>query len=134
MPVTITWYAPRRVVMVRPHGHITIDDNRLINSSLVEYLAAGDPPVHLLFDQTEVLSFPMDIHQLRDALTVMHHPAVGWVVIYSAPNRVADFVNSLLATIARVQYRKFANRRQALDFLMEQDATLKPLFDALDDA
>ena len=125
MPIDISWYVPQRVISMRSYGDITIDDTIAANHQLITLFDSGIPLIHTLVDQTELKHFPISLNDLLDSLSVLAHPELGWTVVYGKPNKLADFIGGMIARMARVRYRKFNSKMAAINFLVDQDSSLR---------
>ena len=58
MPFQLSWYFERRILYQRVYGDVTPEEMVQTNATLIEHLRAGDSPVHLLLDLTQMGKFP----------------------------------------------------------------------------
>ena len=124
MPIDVNWYVPDRVIMMRSHGDLTIEEAKAANKKILEFLDLGKPLIHTLVDQLDMGNFPISLRDNKDALSAIKHPNVGWTVVYGNPNKIADFISGMIARMGRLRYRKFTSKEEAIAFLADQDPSV----------
>jgi len=129
MPFEMSWYLPKRVVLLRYYGHATVEDIDRVGDVSVQYVLEGTPPVHIIADMTEVETFPTNLRQSARAIRTIKDPAMGWTVIIST-NPLMRVIIVTLSRLAGFRFHIATSREQARAFLVGVDATLKELLDA----
>ena len=129
MPIDISWLVSDRVVYMRSYKDVTLDETRQANAQIITMLDNGTPLVHVIINQTELGNFPISVNEYRNVLTAMTHESLGWIVVYGPARPMADFIAVMVARLGRLKYRKLALRAEAIQFLVQKDASLKPHFD-----
>ncbi len=123
MPFQMGWHKENRIAKVLIYGDVTLAEVTSLDQEISEYLNEAELPVHILFDATQVNTFPTNVLQLREAITCITHPQLGWIAFIddgSPSNPLLNMLSQLLGS----NYRAFGNVKMGLDFIKSQDASL----------
>jgi hypothetical protein len=132
MPYQATWYAHKRVMLLRLLGNVTLDDAAEAHRCIVQFLNEGRPLVHILTDLSEVEQFPTNLAALQHAMPPIDNSDLGWMLIYGAGNPMLRFVTSTITQLMMPgsRYRMLNTLDESLTFLKGQDTTLGNLMSA----
>ena len=122
MGYSVTWLYPPRLILIEYIDKVASTDITGQTDTLGEVLKDGTTPVHLLVDLSRVKEIGLGLGDLK-SVAVKTHDEVGWMAVI-APNPIFRFFASIGIQMSRGKYRIFANRDDALKFLIEQDPTL----------
>ena len=128
MPITVTWYIPKRVISIQLDGDIRDDELHGLNQQLHHMLNVSEPLVHVLVDQTHIGKFPINLKEIRETLTVMQYEGFGNIIMYGKVNPLGEFVSGMLARMAGLKLRTFLSAQGAQEFLLSQDVSLESHF------
>lgn len=124
MGYAVNWLYPPRLVLIQYLDKVVKDDILNQTETLAQVLdESGQAPVHLIVDLSDVVEIGLGLSDLKSVATKAHD-SVGWMAVI-APNPVFRFFASIGIQISRGKYRVFANRADALKFLIEQDQSLR---------
>jgi hypothetical protein len=124
MPYRLSWYSEdKRIILGEISGDLTLADIEHFSADMNDYLAEGSAPVHFLLDAANLVRFPTNIGVLRQAVTFLGKPALGWVVIMGGSSLMLTFAQ-LLMQLTPTRYRKANSLDDALQFLAGVDETL----------
>ncbi|MBI1281477.1 MAG: hypothetical protein GC179_25345 [Anaerolineaceae bacterium] len=128
MPYEVSWYIERRVVSTVLTGDLSLRDAESASLLTSEFILKGQPPlVHLIADTTNLGKFPTNLSLLNgEASHHLRNPLLGWMIVISS-STATRFVSSIMTQVARVRFRMFATWDQSIDFLLNQDETLREL-------
>lgn len=132
MPVEVSWYLEGQIIYVRYYGDVSIEDKRIGAEKEYELLEAGTVPlVHVLLDIGDQTSSPTQIGEIQKALDkALNHPAKGWTLAFGKEEfRMENFVNTVVTQAYSARYRTFATEREALEFLVYVDSSLKSVIE-----
>jgi hypothetical protein len=130
MPSELQWYTPgKRVIYGRGLGHVTLEDVKEWNDTILSLLEEGIPPIHLVADFTGVISMGVSLLHLRSAMSYVKHPALGWTVTFGN-SAVLNILGRIVADLSHVHFHGFRTKKAALEFLIKQDASLAALIEA----
>jgi len=118
-----SWYIPNRVVYLNLSGDISMDDAIDMGKTNLDFLNAGEPPVHFIIDATEIGSAPLRLSLATEASSWVKHDNIGWVVIVG----MSGFPKFLLTVIHNTLRFKMGNANsipEAVEWLTKNDATL----------
>lgn len=119
-----SWFIKDRIIFSRPVGDISIHSVQEHADYVVNMLAEGTSPVHLVVDARFITQAPTNLLALSKATTFMDHPSLGWILTITT-NSVIRFLAGMVPQIGRVKYyRVFPDLDQSIKFLKEQDKTL----------
>lgn len=122
MPIDVTWYVPNRVIMMRPHGHITIREAIAADTKIIALYKQSSGVVHTLVDQTDLDETQnIGLHEAQKVFTAMKHPRCGWSVAFGKPEPSVDLLESITARFGRLRFRSFLEHEDALNFLAQRD-------------
>jgi hypothetical protein len=126
MPYQATWYAHKRVMLLRLLGNVTLDDAAEAHRCIVQFLNEGTPLVHILTDLSEVEQFPTNLAALQRVMPPIDNSNLGWMLIYGAGNPMLRFVTSTITQLMMPgsRHRMLNTLDESLAFLKGQDATL----------
>lgn len=128
MPHIVNWLIENCLVLIKVSGDVSVEDAEVINAEVVALLRAGEPPVHVLSDLTELRKFPFDLIGMRRALSYLQEPNLGWVMAYG-PSSIASSFARLLTSLVRVRLRFVRDQADALNVLAGMDARIKALIE-----
>ncbi|RMG86802.1 MAG: STAS/SEC14 domain-containing protein [Chloroflexi bacterium] len=123
MPFEISWYIPKRVILSRLVGDVTEDDMHGMFDLSIAMLDEGQPPVHMIADQTAVGKFPNNLSAMQ-FMVRKPHPNMGWVVVVSS-NRVARFLTNILFQVMPVPTKMVDTMDAALTYLNHVDNSIQ---------
>lgn len=121
-------------IFVRFGGDVTVEQIAVAYKRSAELISEASRTVHLLHDWKQVESFPQQLNELvretRPYRGSREH--LGWVVAYGQENHLMKFLGNLFFQIARIKFRMFTDREDALRFLIRIDDDLPPLAPLVD--
>jgi len=119
------WLVEKRVIFGYAYGELTNDEMAIHNARMIELLDSAEPFVHALLVTHPDTELPMpSVTAGRNILSFVNHANLGWNVIVHNPNSIMAKLSVVLAKIARVRYRQFADIDMAMSFLQEIDKTV----------
>ncbi|MBL8153370.1 MAG: hypothetical protein JNM70_04230 [Anaerolineae bacterium] len=130
MPHEVEWWIDRRVIRVTPTGRLEVAHVAEMDSRVIQLVAAGDPPVHIVMDLETVTHYPPTLETYLPIVRPSPHPEqLGWVVVVEAQDAALRFIMTVLSQLLGVRGRVYSTDTlvEALHFLREQDATLPSL-------
>jgi len=122
MGYSVDWLHPPRLILIQYSDRVVSTDIISQTNRLGEVLKDGAPPVHLIVDLSLVKEIGLGLSDLK-SVAVKTHDEVGWMAVV-APNPIFRFFAAIGIQMSRGKYRIFANRDDAMAFLVEQDPTL----------
>jgi hypothetical protein len=133
MGYEISWYIPGRVVQAVFTGTISSEEAAAASAMTAQYIQDGDLPlVHLIADTTRLERFPTNLNLLnRSASKHLWQPKLGWTIVIST-NSTTRMISGIITQVARVRFRMFPTLSEGVQFLTDQDATLRDQLPALD--
>ncbi|MBA3874826.1 MAG: hypothetical protein H0X30_37335 [Anaerolineae bacterium] len=128
MGCEISWYIPGRVVKAEFSGDINLQEAEAASELATQFIQSGEPPlVHLLADATKLERFPTNLNLLnRSASKHLWQPKLGWTIVIST-NSTTRFISGIITQVARVRFRMFPTYSEGLNFLADQDSTLRDI-------
>ncbi|MFN8451322.1 MAG: hypothetical protein U0521_22755 [Anaerolineae bacterium] len=129
MPVDVSWFLDKRVLMCRFQGNVTIEELRDLAQTGIDSLETCSYPVmHSLYDAAALTSLPINLQSIAHAASRPYaHPKMGWIAIYNAHVPILAFAADMILRLFRVRYRIVNTQADALDFLNAIDPDLPPL-------
>ncbi|RMG85111.1 MAG: hypothetical protein D6712_10030 [Chloroflexi bacterium] len=125
MPYTCDWLIPNRVVLMRFEGEISTADVIEAYHTLRPYCAqVSDGQFHICIDVQGVNAYTQEIVRLRNKIRLGELDKYGWITIIGH-NPVAIYSITTLCHMLHLHFRVFSIAEAAMDFLVQQDATLK---------
>ena len=128
MGYEISWYVPGRVVKAVFSGDINLQEAEAASELTAQFIQSGEPPlVHLLADTTKLERFPTNLNLLnRSASKHLWQPKLGWTIVIST-NSTTRFISGIITQVARVRFRMFPTYSDGLNFLADQDSSLREI-------
>ena len=126
MPFEISWYQPHRVIYWQVWGQVTLEDVAQMRQGQQNFLSEGTMPVHTLANIGDVVDFPTDLRQLKEALDGVNHPHLGWILVVGTASPLKRFVTTTVTQIVipSVRLRMFNTMDEAIEFLKHVDSTV----------
>ncbi len=125
MPYTCDWLIPNRVVLMGFEGAISTEDVIAAYHTLQPYCAqVSDGLFHICIDVQGVSAYTPEILRLRNKIRLGDPEKYGWVAIIG-DNPIAIYSITTLCHMLHLRFRVFSITEAALNFLVQQDATLK---------
>jgi hypothetical protein len=129
MPTKTTWYQENHVIISRVEGETTLQDIIDVDAEVVARIRQGakvTPLVHFILDMRAMTKIPVNLVEIRRALTHLKEPALGWTVV-AGMSPVIRFVAGMITQMAGVRFRMFPTLEEAVSFLISQDESLADL-------
>jgi hypothetical protein len=130
MPHGVEWWIERRVIRVTPVARLEVAHVADLDSRVIQLVAAGSSPVHIVIDLEAVTQYPPSLESYLPVVRPSPHPdQLGWVVVVEAQDAALRFIMTVLAQLLGVRGRVHSayTLSEALWFLREQDASLPSL-------
>lgn len=123
MALELGWHRENRIIKGQFVGDLSVEDLIALGKTAQEYVEQGVAPVHFVVDVTKMGKFPQNVVVLRNSLSYLKNPKMGWNVIVGTPAIVAAFAQ-IIARVTGVSYKNVATMDAAMEFLERVDATL----------
>ncbi len=123
MSYEATWYHEKRVILVRIEGNLSQEDARVYSDDIYQMMDEGIAPTHVIADLTKIGEFPHSLISLKNAARYLEHPKIGRIVVIGGP-LLAQVFAGVLTRVARINYRSAQTVEEAIQLLVEDDATL----------
>jgi hypothetical protein len=109
-------------------GEITLQEAEAASELTAQLIQESDQPlVHLVADTTRLDRFPTNLNLLnRSASKHLWQPKLGWTIVIST-NSTTRFISGIITQVARVRFRMFPTYEDGLQFLADQDSTVREL-------
>jgi hypothetical protein len=122
------WCVPGRVVFIRYHDEITLEDYRGVAKTMLEAFEEGSPlPVHNIVDYTYMKAMPDTISGGAKALSHITDPRYGWSVVVHAGNPLVKMRTAIMLQVKGDHFTSVETVQDAVEFLNEADDTLAGL-------
>ncbi|MCA9894433.1 MAG: hypothetical protein KC615_15695 [Anaerolineae bacterium] len=129
MPHEITWLLPERVLQMRVWGKVTRDELVQIGQTMTAHLEGVNGKIDWVVDDSNQEELPIQLSDLRRDLSFFRHDSMRWIVAVGKTSPVVNLAIPIVASLMRVQLKRFPTMEGALDFLNKQDPSLA--FDSL---
>ncbi|MEL6310675.1 MAG: hypothetical protein AAFQ52_21240, partial [Chloroflexota bacterium] len=117
MSIIYRWEIPNRVLWVDVGAKMSLAEVHAMDNTLTAYLDACDKPLHIIFDNTTLATFPTDVRVLAATVQFPKHPNLGWRVIYGE-SKLVRFLGQLSSKIiAATRFRYVDDLTTAYAFL-----------------
>lgn len=120
----VKWYQERRIILVHLADDVSFDEVKLNNQEIIQLLEQGQAPVHLIFYAQDLKTSPTNIKELRDALSFLKHPNMGWIINIGT-NALNNFVSKVVANFFRIKVRSAKDFAEAQVVLQRLDLSLE---------
>ena len=126
-----SWLVTGRVIKAQLHGVVGLDDLRTGNQLISRLLdESSSPPVHVIFDCTDVQSISLSALQVVGSLRYLKHPSLGWLVAAGLNGELrgaAQFIASITTVTTSAHIHFCDTQQDAFTFLEGADTTLSDL-------
>jgi hypothetical protein len=126
MPVTVHWLIPNRAILFTGFGTVLLPELVEGNSLILELLAQGQPPIHVVSDTSQNLTFPSPL-DMRNAVTYLNSPVVGQAVVGGVGNMFLHFIVKMMGKMTNKPITLHNSVEEALRYLQRQDPSLPDL-------
>lgn len=128
MGYSIKWLVEKRILYTEYYGIVDVETSRRISARIVDLMAEGQAPVHIITNQSHITGTNASPKKLIDAFKPIYDsPARGWLIYYGQKNKFVAMVTSIIAQFFVAKYRYVANLETALQFIQESDPSLENL-------
>lgn len=126
MESSVRWYYEDKIVGVVSAGELSVEDVRNMAATINSLIGASESPlVHVIIDETNLISMPTNIKQIVDATsTFLSNPQLGWFIIYGNDNMILKFVGQVATSMKKLRHRRFSTLHETLEFLISVDVSL----------
>jgi hypothetical protein len=109
------------VLSVDVWGELSFSDVQQVNRELLPYFHRAAQPVHVVVNVSRLQTYPLSVSRIRSACEAMSHVRMGWLVVYGVEGVVIPIMLSVIADLARFEYKIVPAAADALQFLHDQD-------------
>ena len=67
MPIKVSWYIPKRVLLAKSTGINTNEDVLAVNQEYLAFLEEAEFPAYLISDETEIVRTDISLSTVRDS-------------------------------------------------------------------
>ncbi len=124
MAYDIAWYQERRIIFSTFLGIITLDDLSAWSKSMVDYLYAGEKPVHLILDTTHVTKIPTQAAAIQKHVTYIYHPHLAWNIVIGGSATVNMVIHGMTG-MSNARFAIAATLTEAVAILARSDRSLE---------
>lgn len=125
MPFEVSWYEPSRVILIRTVGDLSAEELSQSGDALRKYIEAGDIPIHLIADLSQLGKVPTSIAEIRKALGSLNKLSSS--IIVGANNPVIKFMASVFAKLGGYEVRTVSSIDEAIEVITRLDPSLQHL-------
>ncbi len=119
------WFVENKIIITDFIGDISLDDLKSSGMQVMQLLEQSDSPlVHLITNETDLLSLPSSIKEMSESSPFMKHPQMGWMIMYGSEDRLAKFKAAIVTGIVQTRHRRFLTLQESLEFLVAMDKSL----------
>jgi len=125
MSINISWYMENRILFIKVPQEVSIEEIKYMSSQISDAIQVGEAPIHVIFDASEMQTFPNNVKSLMQAMQIfLKHPKMGWNFAIN-PNRLILFLGTVVSrALGMNKYRAVASVDEALEILYRVDSTL----------
>lgn len=124
MSVSITWKIERRIIYVDFSGGVTVEEIEHASRAVVQYIRAGQAPVHVIADMIGVERYPREFGRLVGAIPNLAENNLGKTILIGNNDRLVQLMVTVIRHAVQIDLRMFENMDRTLTFLQETDPTL----------
>jgi hypothetical protein len=95
-----------------------MEQNARMGTAMIE---AGTAPVYSLVDASKIEQFPLKLNEMKGVFEQGSSDKLGWIIIYSIPNRFISFLATTFAQLIRKRYKVVDTLEDALAFVNERE-------------
>ena len=123
MGYSVFWHVPNRLYIVHLYGHIDVDEMYEGVEKSIEFIVAGEPPVHSIVDARQVTHFPKSLKLAKQTTSLTRQPNLGWVMTITE-DRMIRFMTTTAYQLAGVQHREYRDPSTVITDLQHIDPSL----------
>ncbi|MCA0457633.1 MAG: hypothetical protein LCI00_26945 [Chloroflexi bacterium] len=124
MDYTMEWHIPKRVILIRVSGDVSLEELERFNNDILKHLNEGIAPVHLISIGENIRRVPTNLMKIRQTTTYLQHPNMGWtVIVQEKPNPLSGFMVSVATQASGMKLRQVKSLADALETLTRIDQT-----------
>ncbi len=123
MAFELSWVIPSRVLLIEVEGVIPTDELLRLVAEVHTHVDAGQAPVHMLIDATNLINRPINLQELSQLSKSMNHESIGWSVMVK-PAKMIWFATSILSKLMQKKMKSAESIEDALIILQRVDFTL----------
>lgn len=125
MEYTVQWHIPKRVILIRVSGDVSIEELARFNDDIVKHLNEGTAPVHLLSIGENIRRVPTNLMKIKQTTTYLQHPNMGWtVIVQEKPNPLTGFMVSVATQATGMKLRQVKSLTDGVETLRRIDQSL----------
>lgn len=126
MEYKLEWSVPRRVILIKVSGDVSLDELRQFNTELIAFLNEGTAPTHLISIGNDIRRVPTNLMHIRESISYIQHPHIGWtIIVQEKPNPLTSFFVSVAMQATGMKLRQVKTLNDALTTLQRIDQTLR---------
>src|SRR5688572_8505760 len=124
MPVQIEWLIPKRVIMSRFSGVISLEDIEGWLAILTKMVDEGTPLVHHISDNLQIESIDVSLKTFQVLIKgIKKADHFGWYLSVTT-NPINRMIAALVSQFAGIRVRTYWTFEEALSFLKENDPSI----------
>ncbi|QPC83421.1 hypothetical protein G4Y79_03290 [Phototrophicus methaneseepsis] len=126
MAIQVNWLLEKQIIQVELSGDVQLAELQQLGNHLMAMVERTTVPlVHIVCDETKLVSLPSNVLQLSAALQWLQHPKFGWFLFYGSEDRMIGFLMQTITSMFKLRYRHFEVQDDALDFLASIDTSFR---------
>ena len=129
MEYLVDWLIPNEIIYMYWPEDVTLEIIDDLNDIVVEMMddaATYTDKIHLIIDARSIEAVPLNLFDMRKALTVYDHPNCGWSWTLSHSKVITFLASSLPQMVTHVPFKIFADVGQMMYFIQGVDPEFTP--------
>ena len=118
----VSWHVENKIILVVNNHELSIEELKQVDTDITQMLDAGNAPVHIIYKAGNFKT-PTDISQVRNSLTFLQHPAIGWIVTVNT-NRLINFISLVVTNLSKINLKTASDITEAESILAKIDASI----------
>ena len=125
MDYVLEWHIPKRVLLVKLSGDVSLEDLEQFNGDMIRFIEQGIAPVHLVSLADNIRHVPTNLMRIKQIVTYLQHPNMGWmIIVQEKPNPLTGFMVSVATQAAGMKMRQVKSVDDSLETLRRIDLSL----------
>ena len=121
------WLVDKRVLLVSYTGDVDKAELQAINAELTDYVEEGITPIHIISDNREMGSIPLDVKTLQNSFGVLNNRKWGMICVVGADTMLRFFVQVVSSSFRLKKVIIVTSVDEASQKIMAYDSTLEPI-------